>query len=133
MDEYLRSGSQSDVYAVGDAAAWWSRRYGRRLNVQHWDDAYSAPAVVAAGIVHGADSDLTHDPVPYFWSDQFGHRIEYVGHHDSSDTVTIDEDHEKGWIAQWSDSSGRITAALSVDQSKFIAATRARMTARTDS
>ncbi|WP_370070662.1 NAD(P)/FAD-dependent oxidoreductase [Mycobacterium sp. MAA66] len=130
VDEYLRCTAARDVYAVGDAAAWWSRRYDRRLNVQHWDDAYCAPAVVAAGIYHGADSQLIHDPVPYFWSDQFGHRIEYVGHHDGSDTVTIDEDHEKGWTAQWFDGSGRVTAALSVDQSKFIAATRTELLAR---
>jgi 3-phenylpropionate/trans-cinnamate dioxygenase ferredoxin reductase component len=123
VDEYLRT-SDPAVYALGDAAAWWSRRYGRRMDVQHWDDAYTAPSVVASAIAHGAASDLCHDPVPYFWSDQFGHRIEYVGHHDGSDTVCIDDYLEKGWVARWTDSTGRLTAALAVDQSKLIAATR---------
>lgn len=130
VDQQLRAGAGNRVYALGDAAAWWSKRYNRRLNVQHWDSAYAAPAVVAAGIVHGADNDTIYDPVPYFWSDQFGHRVEYVGHHDRSDTVTIDEDHDKGWTAQWVDGSGVVTAALAVDQSKFIAAARAEMLAR---
>jgi NADPH-dependent 2,4-dienoyl-CoA reductase/sulfur reductase-like enzyme len=129
VDEHLRSTSDAHVYAVGDTAAWWSRRYGRRLNVQHWDDAYAAPSVVAAAIVHGADSDLVHDPVPYFWSDQFGHRVEYVGHHDPSDEVTVDEDHEQGWTARWTNASGHLTAALAVDQSKLIAALRADLLA----
>jgi 3-phenylpropionate/trans-cinnamate dioxygenase ferredoxin reductase component len=123
VDEYLRT-SDPAVYALGDAAAWWSRRYGRRMDVQHWDDAYTAPSVVACAIAHGAASDLCHDPVPYFWSDQFGHRVEYVGHHDTADTVTIEDDLEKGWVARWTDSTGRLTAALAVDQSKLIAATR---------
>ena len=125
VDEHLRSRCDPTVYALGDVAAWWSRRYQRRLNVQHWDDAYTAPAVVADGVVHGVDSDRVHDPVPYFWSDQFGHRIEYVGHHDAADMVTIDEDFERGWTAQWTDNCGRRTAALAVDQPMFVAAIRA--------
>lgn len=120
VDSQLRT-SVPDVYALGDAAAWWSTRFGRRMDVQHWDDAYTAPAVIASAIVHGSESELVHDPVPYFWSDQFGHRIEYVGHHDPADTVTIDDGHEKGWTAHWTDASGRLTAALGVDQSKLIA------------
>jgi 3-phenylpropionate/trans-cinnamate dioxygenase ferredoxin reductase component len=127
VDEHLRAGSDLAVYAVGDAAAWWSRRYGRRLNVQHWDDAYAAPAVVADGIVNGSDAALVHDPVPYFWSDQFGHRVEYVGHHDAGDAITIDEEFDSGWTARWNDESGRLTAALAVDQSKFVAAIRSDM------
>jgi NADPH-dependent 2,4-dienoyl-CoA reductase/sulfur reductase-like enzyme len=81
VDEYLRTADPA-VYALGDVAAWWSPRFGRRMDVQHWDDAYSAPTVVASAIAHGTSSELVHDPVPYFWGDQFGHRIEYVGHHD---------------------------------------------------
>jgi 3-phenylpropionate/trans-cinnamate dioxygenase ferredoxin reductase component len=128
VDEYLRTDDPA-VYALGDAAAWWSRRFGRRMNVQHWDDAYTAPSVVAGAIAHGTASELVHDPVPYFWSDQFGHRIEYVGCHDGSDTVILDDDLDKGWVARWTDSTGRLTAALTVDQSKLIAAIRADIAA----
>jgi 3-phenylpropionate/trans-cinnamate dioxygenase ferredoxin reductase subunit len=127
VDEHLRAGSDPAVYALGDAAAWWSRRYGRRLNVQHWDDAYNAPAVVADGIVNGPDAQLVHDPVPYFWSDQFGHRVEYVGQHDAGDAITVDEEFDSGWTARWNDESGCLTAALAVDQSKFVAAVRSDM------
>jgi NADPH-dependent 2,4-dienoyl-CoA reductase/sulfur reductase-like enzyme len=129
VDEQLRSHYDPTVYALGDVAAWWSRRYDRRMTVQHWDDAYTAPAVVASGILQGPDSELIHDPVPYFWSDQFGHRVEYVGHHDADDTVSIDEDFERGWTAHWSDASGRMTAALAIDQPKFVSAVRADLLA----
>lgn len=123
VDEYLRTADPS-IYAVGDAAARWSPRYGRHLHVQHWDDAYTAATVVAKSIAQG-DTEQYYDPVPYFWSDQFGHRIEYVGHHDQSDTLTFEDDCERGWIGRWSDASGHISAALSVDASKAIAALRA--------
>ncbi|WIX75625.1 FAD/NAD(P)-binding oxidoreductase [Amycolatopsis carbonis] len=126
VNERLQT-SDPNVYALGDAAAWWSPRFKCRMDVQHWDDAFTAPAVVASGIVHGDASELVHDPVPYFWSDQFGHRIEYVGHHGPSDTVSIDDGYERGWTAQWSDADGRLTAALGVDQSKLVAAWRKEM------
>jgi NADPH-dependent 2,4-dienoyl-CoA reductase/sulfur reductase-like enzyme len=124
VDERLRT-AEPTIFAVGDAAAWWSRRYGRHMHVQHWDDAYTAPTVVATTIAHGDTVDPVHDPVPYFWSDQFGHRIEYVGHHDESDSLRFDDECERGWIARWTDETGRMTAALSVDESKTIAAVRA--------
>jgi 3-phenylpropionate/trans-cinnamate dioxygenase ferredoxin reductase component len=123
VDEYLRTADPS-VHAVGDAAAWQSRRYGRHMHVQHWDDAYTAPTVVATAIAHGDILGQIHDPVPYFWSDQFGHRVEYVGHHDETDIVTFDEGCERGWIARWTDESGRLSAALAVDASKTIATLR---------
>jgi NADPH-dependent 2,4-dienoyl-CoA reductase/sulfur reductase-like enzyme len=122
VDGRLRS-TDYEVYAVGDAAAWWSARFGRRLDVQHWDDASNGPAVVASGIVHGPDSVAVHDPVPYFWSDQFGHRVEYVGHHAPADTATIDASAE-GWTVLWHDRDGRLTAALAVDQGRLTAELR---------
>jgi NADPH-dependent 2,4-dienoyl-CoA reductase/sulfur reductase-like enzyme len=130
-DEFLRAADPA-VHALGDAAAWWSRRFGRRMNVQHWDDAYSAASVVAASIVHGEQSGLVHDPVPYFWSDQFGHRIEYVGHREPSDAVVVDENFEKGWVARWTDGAGLLTAALAVDQSRLVAAARSLIAAGGD-
>jgi 3-phenylpropionate/trans-cinnamate dioxygenase ferredoxin reductase subunit len=133
VDEHLRADVDAGVYALGDAAAWWSRRYGRRLNVQHWDDAYTAAAVVAHGIVNGSAAELIHDPVPYFWSDQFGHRVEYVGYHDPADPVTIDDDAESGWTAGWYNSAGDLTAALAVDQPKYVAAVRAELLTATNS
>jgi hypothetical protein len=70
--------------------------------------------------------------VSYFWSDQFGHRVEYVGHHDPADTVTIDtvttdEGAESGWTAQWHDAAGELTAALAIDQPKYVAAVRTEL------
>jgi len=65
------------VFAVGDCAAFESLRYGRRLRFEHWDVALHAPEVVAANILGGSQA---YDPVPYFWSEQFGRMVQYVGH-----------------------------------------------------
>src|SRR5262250_1479789 len=81
VDEGLRA-SVPGVYAAGDCAAFTSRRYRRRLRVEHWDNALHAPAVVAANVLGG---DEVYDPVPYFWSEQFGRMVQYAGHHTAAD------------------------------------------------
>ena len=80
VDAGLRA-SLPGVYAVGDCAAFWSRRYGRRMRVEHWDVALHAPEVVAANVLGGDDADEVYDAVPYFWSEQFGRMLQYAGHH----------------------------------------------------
>jgi Uncharacterized NAD(FAD)-dependent dehydrogenases len=104
--------SDPHVYAVGDIACRWSDRLGRRVHNGHWDEAASGPAAVAASIM---GLPPTPDDVPYFWSDQFGRKIQYVGQHDEADVVVVrqHEDADK-WAVAWLDSMGRLTAHLSV-------------------
>jgi 3-phenylpropionate/trans-cinnamate dioxygenase ferredoxin reductase component len=98
VDEGLRT-SLPGVYAAGDCAAFLSRRYRRRLRVEHWDSALHAPAVVAANILGG---DEQYDPVPYFWSEQFGRMVQYAGHHTGADRLVWRGDPaEAGWSACW--------------------------------
>ena len=75
VDAGLRT-SRPGVYAVGDCAAFESLRFGRRLRFEHWDVALHAPEVVAANVLGG---DEAYDPVPYFWSEQFGRMVQYSG------------------------------------------------------
>jgi 3-phenylpropionate/trans-cinnamate dioxygenase ferredoxin reductase component len=98
VDERLRT-SAPGVYAAGDCAAFVSARYGRRLRVEHWDNALHAPAVVAANILGG---DETYDPVPYFWSEQFGRMVQYAGHHGAADRLIWRGDPGgRDWAACW--------------------------------
>ncbi|MFG3493678.1 NAD(P)/FAD-dependent oxidoreductase [Streptomyces sp. NPDC047928] len=83
-DDRLRT-SVPDVYAVGDCASFPSARYGTRLLVHHWDNALQGPRTVAADIV--GETPRPYDPVPYFWSEQFGRFVQYAGHHAAADTM----------------------------------------------
>jgi 3-phenylpropionate/trans-cinnamate dioxygenase ferredoxin reductase component len=97
-DERLRT-SLPGVFAVGDCAAFWSLRYRRRLRFEHWDVALQAPAVVAANLLGAAD---TYDPVPYFWSEQFGRMIQYVGFHGGADRMMLRGDPgARQWSVCW--------------------------------
>ena len=112
VDEGLRTG-RPGVFAVGDCAAWWSPRFGRRLRVEHWDTALNAPDVVAANLLGGARA---YDAVPYFWSEQFGRMVQYAGHHPIADAMVWRGDPEAGgWTVCWL-SGRRLVAILTVDR-----------------
>ncbi|MFD0632573.1 NAD(P)/FAD-dependent oxidoreductase [Catenulispora yoronensis] len=69
------------VYAVGDVAAYRSLRYGgEHVRVEHWDNALRGPDTVVANVLEGVGAEV-FDPVPYFWSEQFGRMVQYVGRH----------------------------------------------------
>src|SRR5215475_403865 len=98
VDEELRA-SAPGVFAAGDCAAFWSRRFGGRIRVEHWDSAIHAPEVVAANILGGSDR---YDPVPYFWSEQFGRMVQYCGHQSHTDKLVWRGDTEgRDWTACW--------------------------------
>jgi 3-phenylpropionate/trans-cinnamate dioxygenase ferredoxin reductase component len=112
VDAGLRA-SLPGVYAVGDCAAFQSRRFGRRLRFEHWDVALHAPEVVAANVLGG---DEAYDPVPYFWSEQFGRMLQYTGYHgDAERLVWRGDPAEPAWAACWL-AVGRLVAILTVDR-----------------
>ncbi|MEO3813869.1 FAD-dependent oxidoreductase [Sphaerisporangium sp. B11E5] len=112
VDEHLRT-SMPGVVAVGDCASWWSRRFGRRLRVEHWDTALHAPETAVATMLGGT---AVYDPVPYFWSEQFDHMLQYAGHHVGARLV-LRGDPEAGtkWAACWLTDDDRLAAILTVD------------------
>lgn len=112
-DEHLRT-SLPNVVAVGDCAAWWSRRYGRRLRVEHWDTALGAPEVAVATLV---GDEAVYDPVPYFWSEQFGHMVQYAGHHgDGRPVLRGDPAADPRWGVCWMTGDDRLAAVLAVNR-----------------
>jgi len=98
---------------VGDCAAFASRRFGLRLRFEHWDVALRAPETVAANVL-GADE--AYDPVPYFWSEQFGHMVQYAGYHGGADRLVWRGDPAgPAWAACWL-AAGRLAALMTVDR-----------------
>ncbi|MER5444395.1 FAD-dependent oxidoreductase [Streptomyces sp. NPDC002766] len=121
-DDRLRT-SVPDVYAVGDCASFPSARYGERLLVHHWDNALQGPRTVAANIVGEATGEppAVYDPVPYFWSEQFGRFVQYAGHHASADTTVWRGDPSgPAWSVCWL-REDRLVALLAVGRPRDLA------------
>ncbi|MER7899437.1 FAD-dependent oxidoreductase [Streptomyces sp. NPDC096046] len=121
-DEHLRT-SVPDVYAVGDCASFPSGRYGERLLVHHWDNALQGPRTVAVNIVGRAtgETPAVYDPVPYFWSEQFGRFVQYAGHHAAADTTLWrGEPSGPAWTVCWLRGE-RLVALLAVGRPRDLA------------
>ncbi|MFI6853476.1 NAD(P)/FAD-dependent oxidoreductase [Streptomyces sp. NPDC050416] len=121
-DQHLRA-SVPDVYAVGDCASFPSGRYGERLLVHHWDNALQGPRTVAVNIVGRASGETpaVYDPVPYFWSEQFGRFVQYAGHHAAADTTLWRGDPAgPAWTVCWL-RGDRLVALLAVGRPRDLA------------
>ncbi|MER7053004.1 FAD-dependent oxidoreductase [Streptomyces sp. NPDC000351] len=121
-DDRLRT-SAPDVHAVGDCASFPSGRYGERLLVHHWDNALQGPRTVAADIIGavGGEAVAAYDPVPYFWSEQFGRFVQYAGHHTAADTTLWRGDPSgPAWTVCWL-REGRLVALLAVGRPRDLA------------
>jgi NADPH-dependent 2,4-dienoyl-CoA reductase/sulfur reductase-like enzyme len=125
-DERLHT-SAPGVYAVGDCASFPSARYGRRLLVHHWDNALQGPKTVAANIVATGTAagptatPAVYDPVPYFWSEQFGRFVQYAGQHGAGDELVWRGDPQgAAWSVAWL-RDGRLAALLAVGRPRDLA------------
>jgi NADPH-dependent 2,4-dienoyl-CoA reductase/sulfur reductase-like enzyme/ferredoxin len=77
------------VFACGDCAAWPDERTAALTRAEHWDVAGAQGAAVALelmGIGREADS------APYFWSDQHGVKLQFVGQVRGHDEVFVDRE-----------------------------------------
>jgi NADPH-dependent 2,4-dienoyl-CoA reductase/sulfur reductase-like enzyme len=74
-DAALRT-SATDVFAAGDVANSYRPLYGRRVRVEHWHNALAGGEAVAKSML---GQDVTYDPVPYFYSDQYDLGMECAG------------------------------------------------------
>jgi len=74
-DELCRA-SAPDVYAAGDVANHLHPLFGR-IRVEHYNNAEKQGAAAARSML---GSTAPYDYLHSFWSDQYEHKIEYVGH-----------------------------------------------------
>jgi 3-phenylpropionate/trans-cinnamate dioxygenase ferredoxin reductase subunit len=108
------------VFACGDVARAWRPSLGDRLRVEHWTSAAGQAAAVAHAIL---GRPRPYDDVPYFWSDQFGLRLQHVGHAHGWDEVEIERD-EDSFCARFLDREDRLVGALVANRPREVGALR---------
>jgi NADPH-dependent 2,4-dienoyl-CoA reductase/sulfur reductase-like enzyme len=108
---------QPDIVAVGDVARWTHPGYQSfqaTVRIEHWTNAADQAETAARSLLDGEAAPL-YAPTPYFWSDQHGAKIQFVGETRPGDVVAIiDGDPEDERFVAAYGRDGRLVAALGV-------------------
>jgi len=110
-DQHLET-SAAGIFAAGDVANAWHPVYGRRIRVEHWDNAKRQGRAAAPNMLGRATA---YDRIPYFYSDQYELGMEYTGFAPTWDRVVFRGDPKAGpFVAFWL-SGDRVAAGMNVN------------------
>lgn len=74
------------VVACGDVAKWPNALFDETMRIEHWTNAVEMSGHAAASLLGATDP---FSPVPYFWSDQYGVKIQFFGRSTDFDEVRV--------------------------------------------
>ena len=83
VSEYLET-EEKGIFAVGDLAFYPDRIMGGVRRQTHWDNARSQGLVAGANMT--GKKRIRYEQVPYFWTEIFDLRIDFVGDFSASPT-----------------------------------------------
>jgi 3-phenylpropionate/trans-cinnamate dioxygenase ferredoxin reductase subunit len=110
-DQFCRT-SAADVYVAGDVANHLHPLFGR-VRVEHYNNAEKQGAAVARSML---GSTAPYDYIHSFWSDQYEHKIEYVGHVATWDEFVVRGDVDEGKLVGVYLVDGVVRAAVGLDR-----------------
>ena len=104
------------VYAAGDVARWPYLAAGATepelVRLEHWDNALRQSEVAARNML---GQQIPFAPTPYFWSDQYDWKAQYVGYARTWEQVALRGRPDDGAFIAFYLAGGRIRAALAVN------------------
>ncbi|HSO90845.1 MAG TPA: FAD-dependent oxidoreductase [Arthrobacter sp.] len=77
------------IVAVGDCAAWFDQAAGTHRRIEHWTGALERAALAVEALL---DADAAPKPSKphYFWSEQYGVKLQFAGHAAGYDRLEIE-------------------------------------------
>jgi len=79
------------VYGAGDVVRWFNPLFQEEMRVEHWTNAAEQGALAASNLISEAADQPRADyaPVPFFWSEQYDRRVQFLGRAHAGDDVQI--------------------------------------------
>lgn len=117
------------IVCAGDICRWTWRHLDEEqsLRIEHWEVASQMGTAAARSLLGGRRHAAPFDPVPYFWSDQYGLRIQMLGHPESTDEVAVVDggldDEDAKFVAVYG-RRGRLSGVLAVSRPRQLMAFR---------
>jgi 3-phenylpropionate/trans-cinnamate dioxygenase ferredoxin reductase component len=111
VDELCRA-SAADVYAAGDVANILHPLFGR-VRVEHYNNAEKQGAAAARSMLGSA---APYDYIYSFWSDQYDHKLEYVGYVTKWDEFVVRGSLQEGRLVGFYLVNGVVRAAAGLDR-----------------
>ena len=105
------------VVAAGDIAWWLWRHDGtdEQIRIEHWQVAAEAGVAAARSLMAGRPDAPSFTPIPYFWSDQYGIRLQVLGSPRGSDDIHMtDGSPEEGKFVALFGRAGRLRAVMAI-------------------
>ncbi|MQA61775.1 MAG: FAD-dependent oxidoreductase [Actinophytocola sp.] len=79
------------VYAAGDVARWPNPLFGQQMRLEHWTTAAEQGMLAARNAIRPAEAKECAT-VPYFWSDLYDSRIQFVGVPEADEIAVVSGD-----------------------------------------
>jgi 3-phenylpropionate/trans-cinnamate dioxygenase ferredoxin reductase subunit len=114
VDELSRT-SVEHIYAAGDVTSHHHPLFGRRIRVEHWNHAIKHGAAAARSML-GKGTPYTE--VPWFWSDQYDHNLQYAGHHTGEEEMVVRGSLEDRSFVVFFLRQGRVVAAAALNRAR---------------
>eukprot|EP01112_Ceratiomyxa_fruticulosa_P020486 TRINITY_DN6985_c0_g1_i1.p1 TRINITY_DN6985_c0_g1~~TRINITY_DN6985_c0_g1_i1.p1 ORF type:complete len:622 (+),score=147.53 TRINITY_DN6985_c0_g1_i1:98-1963(+) len=114
VDSKLRAGE--NVYAAGDIATFPYFITGENVRVEHWQNAQDQGRVAAKNML---GKNLDFNRVPFFWTNQFGVGLRYVGYAPKYDEVIIDGDLNTRKFVAYFIRNGKIAAVAAMGKDPY--------------
>jgi NADPH-dependent 2,4-dienoyl-CoA reductase/sulfur reductase-like enzyme len=129
-DAYGES-SVPGVFAVGDVARWFDPLVERHVRIEHWTSAGEQAATVAANLLSAPEARTPLNRVPYFWSDQYGTKIQSLGHPSgNADVMTARTGKQGDRLLAVYGENGRFTGVVGFGLPRRVTAMRPLLQAR---
>jgi NADPH-dependent 2,4-dienoyl-CoA reductase/sulfur reductase-like enzyme/nitrite reductase/ring-hydroxylating ferredoxin subunit len=110
VDGYLQT-SVPGIFAAGDIARWPDPHSGAAIRAEHWVVAQRQGQTAAVNLIGGREK---FDAVPFFWSQHYDVPINYVGHAESWDDISVDGSIEGRDCVLRYKRDGRVLAVASI-------------------
>lgn len=124
------------IYAAGDIVRWPHALYGEEIRIEHWTNAAEQGAAAAQNLLvaSAGRSAAPYAEVPFFWSDQFDRRIQFLGRSGTEHADTQVElaagDVDSGAFVALFGREDRLWGVLGVNMPRAVMPFRARLAAR---